>query len=189
MSPEKNPSAPPPLANSGCASLSERANRGAPPTPLFFVSVAAKGLSSAVSLLFATLAGRSISVAAKGLMRTKCWRESNWVGAEDSEGISFIGCVANFPHFSARPFVPQLTSGAPTALAAKEAQNTGLKTGHYMQGDAGLPDISRQDPHTGGKPGATTARVGLVRWLQRVSSFLRAWKFKLETRNLKLERN
>jgi hypothetical protein len=37
------------------------------PTPLFFVSVAAKGVSFAVSLLFATLAGRSISVAAKGL--------------------------------------------------------------------------------------------------------------------------
>jgi hypothetical protein len=34
---------------------------------VFFVSVAAKGLSLAVSLLFATLAGRSISVAAKGL--------------------------------------------------------------------------------------------------------------------------
>src|SRR5712691_10235944 len=38
-----------------------------PPLPLFFVSVASKGLSQAVSLLFATLAGRSISVAAKGL--------------------------------------------------------------------------------------------------------------------------
>jgi hypothetical protein len=37
-------------------------------TPLFFVSVAAKGLSHAVSLLFATLAGQSISVAAKRLM-------------------------------------------------------------------------------------------------------------------------
>jgi hypothetical protein len=36
-------------------------------TPLFFVSVASKGLSQAVSLLFATLAGRSISVASKGL--------------------------------------------------------------------------------------------------------------------------
>ncbi len=35
--------------------------------PLFFVSVASKGLSQAVSLLFATLAVRSISVAAKGL--------------------------------------------------------------------------------------------------------------------------
>jgi hypothetical protein len=34
---------------------------------VFFVSVASKGLSHAVSLLFATLAGRSISVAAKGL--------------------------------------------------------------------------------------------------------------------------
>ncbi len=38
-----------------------------PPTPMFFVSVASKQLSQAVSLLFATLAGRSISVAAKGL--------------------------------------------------------------------------------------------------------------------------
>ena len=37
------------------------------PTPLFFVSVAAKGVSHAVSLLFATLAGEPISVAAKGL--------------------------------------------------------------------------------------------------------------------------
>jgi len=35
--------------------------------PLFFVSVASKRLSHAVSLLFATLAGRSISVANKGL--------------------------------------------------------------------------------------------------------------------------
>ena len=36
--------------------------------PLFFVSVASKGVSFAVSLLFAALAGRFISVAAKGLM-------------------------------------------------------------------------------------------------------------------------
>ena len=36
-------------------------------TPLFFVSVASKGLSFIVSLLFATVAGRFISVAAKGL--------------------------------------------------------------------------------------------------------------------------
>jgi hypothetical protein len=35
--------------------------------PLFFVSVASKRVSPAVSLLFATLAGRSISVAGKGL--------------------------------------------------------------------------------------------------------------------------
>jgi len=37
------------------------------PPPRFFVSVASKGLSWGVSLLFATLAGRFISVAAKGL--------------------------------------------------------------------------------------------------------------------------
>jgi short subunit fatty acids transporter len=34
---------------------------------VFFVSVASKELSWGVSLLFATLAGRTISVAAKGL--------------------------------------------------------------------------------------------------------------------------
>ena len=79
---------------------------GARPTPLFFVSVAdkgvspvvsllfatlagefirvaAKGLSPAASLLFATLAGESISVVAKGLTGTKCWRESNGLGWED----------------------------------------------------------------------------------------------------------
>ncbi len=36
-------------------------------TPVFFVSVASKRVSPAVSLLFATLAGRSISVAAEGV--------------------------------------------------------------------------------------------------------------------------
>ena len=36
-------------------------------TPVFFVSVASKGFSWAVSFLFATLAGRLISVANKGL--------------------------------------------------------------------------------------------------------------------------
>jgi hypothetical protein len=34
---------------------------------VFFVSVASKGLSQDVSLLFATLAGRFVSVAVKGL--------------------------------------------------------------------------------------------------------------------------
>jgi len=37
------------------------------PYPMFFVSVASKWFSKTVSLLFATLAGRSISVAAKGV--------------------------------------------------------------------------------------------------------------------------
>jgi hypothetical protein len=37
------------------------------PPPVFSVSVTAKGLSHSVSLLFATLARRFISVAAKGL--------------------------------------------------------------------------------------------------------------------------
>jgi hypothetical protein len=34
---------------------------------VFFVSVASKGLTLAISLLFAIFAGRSISVASKGL--------------------------------------------------------------------------------------------------------------------------
>ena len=42
-------------------------NNNRDPSPLFFVSVASKGFSQTVSLLFATLAGGSISVAAKGL--------------------------------------------------------------------------------------------------------------------------
>ena len=37
------------------------------PHPLFFVSIASKGFSSAVSLLFATLAGSFTSVADKGV--------------------------------------------------------------------------------------------------------------------------
>src|SRR5713226_5943 len=57
--------------------------------PLFFVSVAAKGLSPAVSLLFATLAGKSISVAAKGVRGALCWREGdgepNWVQKGSTE--------------------------------------------------------------------------------------------------------
>ena len=59
----------------------------APPTPLFFVSAESKGLSDRVSLLFATLAGRSISVAAKGLMGADCWRESNGLGWEYFGGV------------------------------------------------------------------------------------------------------
>jgi hypothetical protein len=39
-----------------------------------FVSVASKGFSQAVSLLFATLAGRSISVAVKGFKEEEAWK-------------------------------------------------------------------------------------------------------------------
>jgi len=42
------------------------------PHPLFFVSVAAKGLRNRISLLFATLARRSISVVVRGLMGAGC---------------------------------------------------------------------------------------------------------------------
>src|SRR2546425_9928648 len=58
-----------------------------PHPPVFFVSVASKGLSPAVSLLFATLAGKSISVAAKGFRKASRWRESNWNGREEFEGV------------------------------------------------------------------------------------------------------
>jgi hypothetical protein len=54
---------------------------------VFFVSVASKGVRAAVSLLFATLAGESISVAAKGLRKANCWRESNFVRPNDFEGV------------------------------------------------------------------------------------------------------
>jgi hypothetical protein len=57
------------------------------PTPLFFVSVASKGVRFAVSLLFAIFAGDSISVAAKGLMEALCWRKSNGHGWEEFEGV------------------------------------------------------------------------------------------------------
>jgi hypothetical protein len=56
-------------------------------SPRYFVSVASKGLSPAVSLLFATLARRFISVAAKGLIGGGGWRESNGMGCEDSGGL------------------------------------------------------------------------------------------------------
>src|SRR5713101_4683619 len=57
------------------------------PPPMFLVSVASKGFSSAVSLLFATLAMRSISVAAKGLMEAKCWRGNNSLRWKDFGGV------------------------------------------------------------------------------------------------------
>ena len=59
---------------------------GDPSLPRIFVSIASKGLSPAASLLFATLARKTIHAAAKGLTRTECWRESNWAGGEDFEG-------------------------------------------------------------------------------------------------------
>src|SRR5258708_4667515 len=55
--------------------------------PSFFVSVAVKGVSSAVSLLFATLAGKCISVASKGVRGAGCRRESDGGRYEEFEGI------------------------------------------------------------------------------------------------------
>jgi len=62
-------------------------NGGGAPTPVFFVSVASKGVSPAVSLLFATLAGQCISVAAKGLTQASGRRESNFVSRDEFEGV------------------------------------------------------------------------------------------------------
>jgi hypothetical protein len=55
--------------------------------PLFFVSVASKGFSFGVSHLFATLAGRFISVAAKGVTQAMYWRDSNVLEWEDFGGV------------------------------------------------------------------------------------------------------
>src|SRR5712692_6877215 len=62
-------------------------NHNTLPHPLFFVSVASKGLSHAVSLLFATLAWGSISVAAKGLTGADCGRERSREGWEEFGGV------------------------------------------------------------------------------------------------------
>jgi hypothetical protein len=56
------------------------------PSPLFFVSVASKGFSQGVSLLFATLAGRSISVAAEGLKAIVGSRQWTVVSREKKGG-------------------------------------------------------------------------------------------------------
>jgi hypothetical protein len=58
-----------------------------PPTPRFFVSVASKGVISAVSLLFATLAKEFVSVAVKGLKEPSCWRQGNALGWDDFVGV------------------------------------------------------------------------------------------------------
>jgi hypothetical protein len=53
----------------------------------FFVSVASKGLSPSVSLLFAILAGRAISIAVKGLTGRTVWREANGRDGKIFEGV------------------------------------------------------------------------------------------------------
>jgi hypothetical protein len=53
---------------------------------VFFVSVASKGVSHAVSLLFSTLAGKSISVAVKGLTQASCSGAGEFAGRNDFEG-------------------------------------------------------------------------------------------------------
>jgi hypothetical protein len=61
----------------------EGRENGRTPTPPFFVSVASKGLRVYVSGLESTLLARGhISVAAKGLMWAKCWRENNGLGGK-----------------------------------------------------------------------------------------------------------
>jgi len=55
--------------------------------PQFFVSVAFKGVSFGVSLLFATLARGSICVEGKGVRGANGWRERNGLGWERVEGV------------------------------------------------------------------------------------------------------
>src|ERR1700682_260172 len=78
--PAKKPTRPEPC----CNGLAEQRRSGSKevrsPTPVFFVSVASKEFSCAVSLLYATLAGRCISVAVKGL---KGWGPANDVKAKE----------------------------------------------------------------------------------------------------------
>ena len=65
-----------------CAGQGAGMSKGGAPTPLFFVSVASKGFSHAVSLLFATLTGGTISVAAKGLtLHQNCARRGRRASA------------------------------------------------------------------------------------------------------------
>jgi hypothetical protein len=82
-----NPSQTTLWVNPSRTALRASRNGSAPPSPLFFVSVASKGVSPAVSLLFATLAGGSISVAARELTQANCWRGGNFVRPNDSEGV------------------------------------------------------------------------------------------------------
>lgn len=53
------------------------------PTPWVFVSVAYKRVRFSVSRLFATVAGKFVSVADKGLMGSGRWREGNVFGWAD----------------------------------------------------------------------------------------------------------
>jgi len=62
---------------------------GSPP-PMFFLSVAIKGLCLAVSLLFATLAERYINVAAKGVKAIAC-RDSERVGTFRPDRVGICG--------------------------------------------------------------------------------------------------
>jgi hypothetical protein len=51
--------------------------------PRFFVTIASKGVNSAVSLLFAIFVRELVSVAVKGLKAASCWREGNALGWDD----------------------------------------------------------------------------------------------------------
>jgi hypothetical protein len=92
-----------------------------PRPPLFFVSVAFKGVSFGVSLLFTTLAERFVSVAAKGVRGADCWRESNWVEWEDIEGVRRTG-------WRARPAEASGMSRKPNR-DAKNAQKAHIRGG------------------------------------------------------------
>jgi hypothetical protein len=56
-------------------------------SPLFFVSVASKGLRFSASLLESTLMGIFVSVASKEVTGADCLQKSNWPGPDDFEGV------------------------------------------------------------------------------------------------------
>jgi hypothetical protein len=81
------------LKRGGCDPTQRRgehrgsAEVGEIPTSRFFVSVASTGFRFPVSLLFAALARRTVSVASKGFTDVGCWQEGNWMRADDFEGV------------------------------------------------------------------------------------------------------
>jgi hypothetical protein len=78
--------------------------------------------------LFAILAGRFVSVAAKGVRGADCWRESNWMGWEAIEGVRRTA-------WRARPTDASGMSRKPNR-DAKNAEKADIKGG----GTEELPD-------------------------------------------------
>ena len=97
----------------------------APPPRLFFVSVASKELSSSVTLLFTTLAGRSITVAAK---RLKAIVGSNLGRVGQVDGWWSVGRkTGNTDWRELRPFRPGRNLRSRLRVRARTANETRRK--------------------------------------------------------------